>query len=115
MPDYVASGKDACCELSFKVTADDDLTAFVMAKARMPIVSKLERIQPDGELLEIAEIPLDDIPTELVSAEVARLEESRVARESAPTEALEFLVIVRIGVVIAVLLMILLWAFTCVR
>ncbi len=67
MPDYIASGKDAHSESSIKVTAFTNIEAFQAAKRQLPIVSKLERIEPDGTFTPVTGLPFDDIRTEIRS------------------------------------------------
>jgi len=79
---YIASGKDAHHECSVKVFGETDEEAFRDAKSAIPVVSKLERIEPDGTLTPITGLPYDDLNTvEAEDPEVVRAEKAKVASD----------------------------------
>lgn len=61
MPDYITNGKDVEGECSIKVSAFTDLEALHAAKRKIPVVSSLERIEPDGSLWQCRGLPFDDL------------------------------------------------------
>jgi hypothetical protein len=81
MHSYVASGKDFRSECSLKVEGASDVEAFHAAKRRLPVVTKLERIEDDGTLTTCSGLPFDDLQTEVRSPDDMRLEQGVIAEK----------------------------------
>jgi hypothetical protein len=76
MPEYIASGKDLYADVSVKVEAASASEALAAAKQRIPIITALERIEPDGSLTPQTDVPFDSPAKELRSASEAAREQA---------------------------------------